>query len=41
MCASNIIDDIGIFQWIERELVRLERKINIAQMKGLQVEYPF
>ncbi|OQU87999.1 hypothetical protein SORBI_3003G379900 [Sorghum bicolor] len=35
--VSTVYTDI-VNHWIERELVRLERKINIAQMKGLQVE---
>ena len=34
------IDQISIFQWIDRELVRLERAIDRANIKGWRQEYP-
>ena len=38
--VSIPIDQISIFQWIDRELVRLERAIDRANIKGWRQEYP-
>ena len=38
--VSTPIDHISIFQWIDREVVRLERAIERANIKGWKQEYP-
>jgi hypothetical protein len=38
---STLIDQISIFQWIGFELARLERRMEIAHIKGWHAEYPF
>jgi len=38
--VSIPIDQISIFQWIDKEVVRLERAIERANRKGWKQEYP-